>query len=114
MYSTKELINSIEKVRRYCHNQENCLHCIFYGIDLDCCNIQGIPDEWVYNRFSQDEVKLAKALKKYGVSRITRKGPVAYWGTKDGFGGYLPKGMFENLGENEEVSIDEVIGNADL
>lgn len=50
-------------------------------------------------------------MKKYGVCRIVRKGPVAYWGTKDGFGGYLPKGMFENLGETEEVSIDEVIGN---
>lgn len=114
MNDTKELISAIEKVRSYCHNQENCLRCIFYDIDLDCCNIQGIPDEWVYNRFSQDEVKLAKALKKYGVSRITRKGPVAYWGTKDGFGGYLPKGTFENIGENEEVSIDEIIGNADL
>ena len=86
----------------------------FYDIDLDCCNIKGTPSEWVYKQFSQDEVQLAKVLKKYGVSRIARKGPVAYWGTKDGFGGYLPKGMFENLGETEVVSIDEVIGNADL
>lgn len=114
MNDTKELISSIEKVRNYCHNQENCLHCIFYDIDLDCCNIQGIPDEWVYNRFSQDDVQLAKALKKYGVSHIVREGRLAYWGTKDGFGGYLPKGTFENIGENEEVSIDEIIGNADL
>lgn len=114
MDNTKELISAIEKVRNYCHNQDNCLHCIFYDIDLDCCNIQGVPDEWVYNRFSQDEVQLAKILKKYGVCRIARKGTVAYWGTKDGFGGYFPKGIFENMGETEEVSIDEVIGNLDL
>lgn len=114
MNDTKELISAIEKVRSYCHNQEKCLRCVFYDLDLDCCNIQGIPDEWV--RFSQDEVKLAKALKKYGASRIVREGMVTYWGTKDRyrFGGYLPKGMFEILGETEEVSIDEVIGNADL
>lgn len=114
MDNSKELINAIEKVRSYCHNQDNCLRCIFYDIDLDCCNIQGIPDEWVYNRFSQDEVQLAKVLKKYGVGRIIREGEVAYWGTKDRFGGCLPKGMFENIGENEEVSIDEVIGNLAL
>ena len=108
LWIIKKLITAVEKVRSYCHNQENCLDCIFYDIDLDCCNIQGIPDEWVYSRFSQDEVKLAKILKKYGVCRIARKGPVAYWGTKDGFGGYFPKGMFENMGETEEVSIDEV------
>lgn len=114
MDNSKELITAIEKVRSYCHNQENCLHCIFYDIDFDCCNIQGIPDEWVYNRFSQDEVQLAKVLKEYGVGRIIREGEVAYWGTKDRFGGCLPKGMFENLGEAEEVSIDEVIGNVDL
>lgn len=55
-------------------------------------------------------------MKKYGDSRIIREGMVTYWGTKDRyrFGGYLPKGMFEILGETEEVSIDEVIGNADL
>lgn len=114
MNDAKELISSIEKVKSYCHNQDNCLHCIFYDIDLDCCNIQGIPDEWVYNRFSQNEVQLAKVLNKYGVSRIVREGTVAYWGTKDEFGGCLPKGMFENLGEAEKVSIDEVIGNVDL
>lgn len=111
MDNKKEIITAVEKVRSYCHNQENCLDCIFYDIDLDCCNIQGIPDEWVYRRFSQDEVQLAKILKKYGICRIARKGPVAYWGTKDGFGGDFPKGMFENMGETEEVSIDEVIGN---
>lgn len=114
MDNKKEIITAVEKVRSYCHNQENCLDCIFYDIDLDCCNIQGIPDDWVYRRFSQDEVQLAKILKKYGICRIARKGPVAYWGTKDGFGGYFPKGMFENMGETEEVSIDEVIGNVDL
>lgn len=75
MYSTKELINSIEKVRSYCHNQENCLNCIFHDIDLDCCNIQGIPDDWVYSRFSQDEVQLAKILKKYGVCRMCQTDP---------------------------------------
>lgn len=114
MDNTKELISTIEKVRNYCHNQDNCLHCIFYDIYLDCCNIQGVPDEWFYNRFSQDEVQLAKVLKKYGVGRIIREGEVAYWETKDRFGGRLPKGMFENIGENEEISIDEVIGNLDL
>lgn len=114
MDNTKELISAIEKVRSYCHNQDNCLHCVFYDIDLDCCNIQGVPDEWVYNRFSQDEVQLAKVLKKYGVGRIIREGEVVYWENKDKFGGNLPKGMFENIGENEEVSIDEVIGNLDL
>lgn len=114
MDNTKELITAIEKVRSYCHNQENCLHCVFYDIDLDCCNFQGIPDEWVYKQFSQDEIQLAKVLKKCGASRIVRKGTVAYWGTKDEFEGCLPKGMFENIGENEEVSIDEVIRNVDL
>lgn len=114
MDNTKELISAIEKVRNYCHNQDNCLHCIFYDIDLDCCNIQGVPDEWVYNRFSQDEVQLAKVLKKYGVGRIIRDGEIAFWVTKDRSGGCLPKGMFKNIGENEEVSIDEVIGNLDL
>lgn len=34
MDNTKELITAIEKVRSYCHNQDNCLHCIFYDIDL--------------------------------------------------------------------------------
>ena len=113
MYNTKELISALEKVRSYCHNQENCLYCIFYDKGLGCC-LQGAPHEWVYNRFSEDEVQLAEVLKKCGVCRIVRKGAVAYWGTEDGFGGCLPKGMFENIGENEEVSVDEVIGNADL
>lgn len=114
MDDTKRLISAVEKLRRYCHNQDNCLKCIFHDMDGDFCKIQGIPDEWIYNRFSQDEVQLAKMLKKYGVGRIIREGEVAYWGTKDRFGGCLPKGMFENIGENEEVSIDEVIGNLDL
>lgn len=108
MDNKKELITAVEKVRSYCHNQENCLKCIFY--DIDCCSIRGIPDDWVYRRFSQDDVQMAKILKKYGVCRIARKGIVTYWGNGDSFGGYLPKGMFENLGETEEVSIDEVIG----
>ena len=84
MNNKKELITAVEKVRSYCHNQENCLDCIFYDIDLDRCNIQGIPDDWVYSRFSQDEVQLAKILKKYGICRIARKGPVAYKEIKGG------------------------------
>ena len=108
MDNRKELISAIEKVRSYCHDQDNCLDCIFYDIVLDCCNIQGIPDDWVYSRFSQDEVQLAKMLKKYGVCRIVRKGAVPYWGTNVGCGEHLAKGMFENPGETEEVFIDEV------
>ena len=45
MDNKKEIITAVGKVRSYCHNQENCLDCIFYDIDLDCCNIQGIPDD---------------------------------------------------------------------
>lgn len=114
MDNSKELISAIAKVRSYCRSQEVCLRCIFYDLDLDRCSIKGIPSEWVYNRFSQDDVKMAKVLKKYGVGHIVREGKLVYWGTKDGLGAYLPKGMFENLGETEEVSVDEVIGNADL
>lgn len=29
MDNKKELITAVEKVRSYCHNQENCLDCIF-------------------------------------------------------------------------------------
>lgn len=114
MYSTKELINSIEKVRSYCRNQESCLHCVFYDIDLNRCNIQGFPDEWVYNRFSQDDVQMAKILKRYGVSGIGKEHGVTYCHVDNYLKAGLPKGLFENVLDGEIVSLDEVIGNADL
>lgn len=114
MNDTKELISAIEKVRSYCHNQENCLHCIFYDIDLDCCNIQGIPDEWVYNRFSQDDVKMAKIFKRYGISGIAKEHGMTYCRVDNYLIDGLPKGLFENVLDGEIVSLDEIIGNADL
>lgn len=114
MDNTKELISAIEKVRSYCHNQDNCLHCIFYDVDLDCCNIQGVPDEWVYNRFSQDDVQMSKIFKRYGVSGITKKHGVTYYLVNNDFQAGLPKGLFENVLDGEIVSLDEIIGNADL
>ena len=114
MYSTKELTNSIEKVRNYCHIHDSCLHCIFYDIDLDCCNIQGNPDGWVYSRFSQDDVQMSKIFKRYGVSGITKKHGVTYYLVNNDFQAGLPKGFFENVLDGEIVSLDEIIGNADM
>lgn len=114
MDNKKELITAVEKVRSYCHNQENCLHCIFYDIDLDCCNIQGVPDEWVYNRFSQDDVKIAKIFKGYGISGITKEHGNVYCNVDNSLKSGLPKGMFEGLNDGETVSLNEIIGNADL
>lgn len=114
MDNAKELISAIEKVRSYCRNQEKCPHCIFYDIDLDCCNIQGIPDEWVYNRFSQDDVKMAKLFKRYGISGITKEHGITYCRVDNYLLAGLPKGLFENVLDGEIVSLDEIIGNADL
>lgn len=114
MDNKKELITAVEKVRSYCHNQENCLYCIFYDIDLDCCNIQGIPGDWVYSRFSQDDVQMAKILKRYGISGIGKEHGVTYCHVDNYLKAGLPKGLFENVLDGEIVSLDEVIGNADL
>ena len=114
MDNKKELITAVEKVRSYCHNQENCLDCIFYDIDLDCCNIQGTPDDWVYSRFSQDEVQMAKILKRHGILGVVNDhGTIYCHSNKNPMAG-LPKGLFETVLDGEVVLVDEIIGNADL
>lgn len=86
----------------------------FYDIDLDCCNIQGIPDEWVYNRFSQDDVQMAKILKRHGISGIVNGHGTIYCHVNEKLRAGFPKGLFENVLDGEIVSLDEIISNADL
>lgn len=114
MKEISKLLEAYNLLKDYCEGRKNCEECVFFNPENDECSLETVPSEWYFCRYSKDEVQLAKVLKKYGVGRIIRDGEVAYWGTKDRFGGCLPKGMFENIGENEEVSIDEVIGNLDL
>lgn len=114
--TNEEAIEAARSLQKYCRRR-----CNPFG-DCDCmffknnsCGI-GVPKDFQnHRRWTDDDIKLAIALKQYGAAAVRRfeDSSTPYWqstpnsGITDG--GYLPKGSFKSLTNNEIVDLDDVI-----
>jgi len=114
--TNEEAIEAVRSLQNYCRQRCNPFgdcDCIFFKDNN--CGI-GVPKAFQNSRrWTDDDIKLAIALKRCGAAVVRRFEDVStpYWqsqpiaGITDG--GYLPKGSFKSLTNNEIVDLDDVI-----
>ena len=99
-------IKSCEEIS--CSNE-----CAFYTRESPCMQKK---IKWLYKeacRWTDDDIELARALKKFGVERVKRlaNGEKAWFDGKDS--AYLPHKAFADLQLGETIYMDDIIAEGD-
>lgn len=114
--TNEEVIEATRVLKKYCichYNPNGKCNCMF--ADNVICRV-GIPKDFKnIGRWSKNDIELAKSLKRCGAVAVRRfeGSSTPYWqsqtiaGITDG--GYLPKGSFNSLTNNEIVDLDDII-----
>lgn len=108
MSKIDKLLEAYNLLKNNCEEQECCEECVFYDSYNDECSIEAPPSEWYFNRYSKDEVDLADILQNHGAISIVKVDGVAWWKGQVNTEGELPRGLFSNLEEGEEIAIEEI------
>lgn len=116
MVTKDEAIKAAETLQKYCAEQgEDHEGCAFWRNGW--CNLwMCTPRDWRIprtSRWTDTDVKLAKALKKAGADKVfrTRTGEFVLWQSVEQRG-YLPVGAFDALSKDEVVALDTIIQEA--
>lgn len=111
-----EAIEAVKSLQNYCRQRCNPFgdcDCMFFKDNA--CGICVPKDFQKPRRWSDNDIELAKSLKRCGAVAVRRfeDSSTPYWqsqtiaGITDG--GYLPKGSFNSLTNNEIVDLDDII-----
>lgn len=117
---SKKLIEAANLLKEHCEKsfREKECDCPFDFGDDGICSIGDLcPDAWEVpklNRWTPEDVALAKALKVVGAKVIYNTLGSVYWRTDDVYTfGKLPNGAFESIKRCESFSIDDIIKEAE-
>ena len=112
----KKLIDAANLLKEHCEKnfREKECDCPFnFGDDGICIIGDLCPDAWEVpklNRWTPEDVELAKALKVVGAKVIYKTLGSVYWATDDvNDVGKLPNESFKSIKDCESFSIDEII-----
>ena len=111
MDQNQKLIEASKMLKEYCLTQGcYCRDCIFYT-DRCVLSTLDMPEDWEIpklQRWSDEDIALAKALKAFGAVKIEKREHLAFWvsGNDQSF---LPDTAFKNLRRHEEILIDDII-----
>lgn len=108
MKEINKLLEAYNLLKDYCEGQKNCEECVFLNPDNGECSIGTEPNEWYFCRYSKDEADLADILQNHGAMSIVKVDGVAWWKGEVNAEGELPRGLFSNLEEDEEIPIEEI------
>lgn len=108
MSKTDKLIEAYNLLKNNCQEKECCEECVFFDYDNDECSFGTVPNEWNFCRYSKDEADLADILQNHGAISIVKVDGVACWKGQVNAEGELPRGLFSNLEEGEEIPIEEI------
>lgn len=108
MSKTDKLLEAYNLLKDYCEGRKNCEECVFFNPDNDECSLETVPSEWYFCRYSKDELDLADILQNHGAISIVKVDGVAWWNGQVNAEGELPRGLFSNLEEGEEIPIEEI------
>ena len=114
----KKLIDAVNLLKEHCEKniREKECDCPFDFGDDGICSIGDLcPDAWEVpklNRWTPEDVALAKALKDVGVKVIYRSRYTLYWDNINSCG-VLPYETFNSIEDGESFSIDDIIKEAE-
>lgn len=108
MKEINKLLEAYNLLKDYCEGRKNCEECVFFNPDNDECSLETVPSEWYFCRYSKDEADLADILQNHGAISIVKVDGVAWWKGQVNAEGELPRGLFSNLEEGEEIPIEEI------
>lgn len=108
MKKIDKLLEAYNLLKDNCEKQECCEGCVFFNSDDDECSIVSHPCEWYFSKYSKDEADLADILQNHGAISIVKVDGVAWWKGQINVEGELPRGLFSNLEEGEEILIEEI------
>ena len=108
MSKTDKLIEAYNLLKNNCQEKECCEECVFFDSDNDECSFETVPSEWCFCRYSKEEADLADILQNHGAISIVKVDGVAWWKGQVNAEGELPRGLFSNLEEGEEIAIEEI------
>ena len=108
MKKINKLLEAYNLLKDYCEGRKKCEECVFFNHENDECSFETVPSEWYFCRYSKDETDLVDVLQKYGAESIVKVDGVAWWKGQVNAEGKLPRGLFSNLEEGEEIPIEEI------
>lgn len=119
MITENEAIKAAEMLKEWCDGLA-CTRCPFTrnGIATGCIfRHHDLPNQWKIpnpRRWTDDDIQLAKILKKLGVFQISYSSTGRpWWHTDCGNNDTLPCGAFADLKPGETVPIDTIIKEDD-
>ena len=111
MLTDKEAFKIAKELKNYCGGKK-CVQCVFGGEDDkdECCVSVGVsPCYWeIPSRWDERDVNLAKALKAFGATDVSRIGGGPYWSDDEKMGP-LPINAFAAAEDGETIEIEEII-----
>jgi hypothetical protein len=115
----KKLIESAKELKEYCRyiGPDNCVGCLFLVSGF--CELENVPNVWKIpklTRWTPEDLALAKALSAVGVDTLEKAPGSKFvrWEQGTENSGWLPNGVFQNLGNGERVKIDTIIEEAEV
>ena len=114
MITENEAFKAAEMLKEWCDGLP-CTLCPFTrnGIATGCIfRHHDLPHQWKIpnpRRWTDDDIQLAKILKKLGVYKISYSNTGGPWWNTDDTGGTVPIGAFADLKPGEGVPIDAII-----
>ena len=112
----KKLIDAANLLKEHCEKnfREKECDCPFNFVDDGICSIGDLcPDAWEVpklNRWTPQDVALAKALKAVGAEVIYKSSGKVSWRTHNIYDcGLLPDSAFKNMLASESIDIDDII-----
>lgn len=113
MITENEAFKAAEMLKEWCGGLQ-CKCCPFTrnGSSMGCIFRASVPTNWKIPkpcRWTDDDIQLAKILKKLGVYKISYSNIGGPWWNTDDTGGTVPIGAFADLKPGETVPIDAII-----
>lgn len=108
MLTNIEAIKIAKELKNYCDGRD-CEECVFGRVGQCCIDTEVSPCYWVLpSRWDERDVNLAKALKEFGATDVSRIGGGPYWSDDEKMGP-LPINAFAAAEDGETIEIEEII-----